>query len=158
LTDKQSRFVEEYLVDLNATQAAIRAGYSPKTAQVIAAENLSKPMIAQAIQLQIEERSRRTEITQDRVLNELAKIGFLNIADILNMDDATVERLSREDAAAIASMKVRRTHTEAGDVVEREVKICDKLKALELLGRHVGLFDTRVQVSGAVPVTIIEDL
>ena len=158
MTDKQSRFVEEYLVDLNATQAAIRAGYSPKTAQVIAAENLSKPMIAQAIQLQIEERSRRTEITQDRVLNELAKIGFLNIADILNMDDATVERLSREDAAAIASMKVRRTHTEAGDVVEREVKICDKLKALELLGRHVGLFDTRVQVSGAVPVTIIEDL
>ena len=82
MNSKQQRFVEEYLIDLNATQAAIRAGYSPKTANVIGCENLSKPEISNAISRAMAERSRRTGISQDRVVQELAKIAFVNITDI----------------------------------------------------------------------------
>ena len=81
LTAKQDRFVEEYLVDLNATQAALRAGYSEKTARSIGAENLSKPDIEKAIADALETRRLRTEITQDRVLEELARIGFAVIPE-----------------------------------------------------------------------------
>ena len=76
MTAKQERFVQEYLVDLNATQAALRAGYSEKTARSIGAENLSKPDIEKAIADALEARRLRTEITQDRVLEELAAIAF----------------------------------------------------------------------------------
>ena len=74
MTPKQERFVEEYLVDLNATQAAVRAGYSEKTAQMIGSENLSKPMIAAAVAAAQAERSERTEITQDYVLSEIVQV------------------------------------------------------------------------------------
>ena len=76
LTAKQQRFVDEYLIDLNATQAAIRAGYSEKTAFSIGTENLRKPLIQKAIQQRKQAREQRTEITQDRVIQELAAIGF----------------------------------------------------------------------------------
>lgn len=76
LTEKQQRFVDEYLIDLNATQAAIRAGYSVKTADAIGCENLTKPNIQQAIAEHMAERSRRTGVNQDRVVLELAKIAY----------------------------------------------------------------------------------
>lgn len=76
LTPKQARFVEEYLIDLNATQAAIRAGYSKKTAGQIGDQNLKKLHISKSIQEAQAKRSERTEITQDRVLQELARIAF----------------------------------------------------------------------------------
>lgn len=76
LTPKQKRFVQEYLVDLNATAAAIRAGYSKKTAEVIGYENLRKPQIETAINQAIQEREKRTKITQDMVLQETAKLAF----------------------------------------------------------------------------------
>ncbi len=78
LTKKQKRFVEEYLIDLNATQAAIRAGYSPQTAYSIGDENLKKPEIKNAIDKALAERSRRTGVNADRIIEELAKIAFLN--------------------------------------------------------------------------------
>lgn len=81
LTRKQQLFVQEYLVDLNGAQAAIRAGYSKKTASVIAAENLSKPYLSQAIQKAFAERSRRTQVTQDRVIQEYARIAFSDISN-----------------------------------------------------------------------------
>ena len=79
LTEKQQRFVDEYLIDLNATQAAIRAGYSVKTADAIGCENLTKPNIQQAIAEHMAERSRRTGVNQDRVVLELAKIACFSI-------------------------------------------------------------------------------
>lgn len=88
LTKKQKRFVEEYLIDLNATQAAIRAGYSPDTAKSIGCENLTKPDISAAISKAQAERSRRTGINQDRVIRELAKVAFLNPVDVIDMDEA----------------------------------------------------------------------
>ena len=75
LTPKQSAFIREYLVDLNSRQAAIRAGYSKRTATEIGHENLRKPHIAEAIQKAQEERAKRTEITQDKVLQNIVRIG-----------------------------------------------------------------------------------
>lgn len=92
LTPKQARFVAEYLIDLNGTQAAIRAGYSVHTARAIGAENLTKPDIASAIELAQQARADRTEITADRVLKELAKIGFSDIRKAVKWGSRFVER------------------------------------------------------------------
>lgn len=84
LTDKQKRFVEEYMIDLNATQAAIRAGYSPKSANEIAAENLAKPSIANEIAKLQAEQSKKTGVTAERVIRELAVMAFA--------DDKTMQK------------------------------------------------------------------
>lgn len=107
LTPRQKRFVAEYLVDLNATAAAIRAGYSKKTANRIASENLSKLDIQSAIQGAIKQRERRTEVTQDYVIHKLKEI----------------------------------TDKDASDAQDSDLKYSSKIKALELLGKHVGAWD-----------------
>ena len=157
MTKKQKRFVEEYLIDLNATQAAIRAGYSPDTAQQMGSENLSKPVIKNAIDT-IAERSRRTGINQDRVIQEIAKLAFLNPIDVIDMDEATIKgEANRDDTACIASVKVKVIPGEDGNITEREVKTYDKLKALELLGKHLGMFTDKLKMEGNVPVVIMGD-
>ncbi len=113
LTAKQERFCTEYIIDLNATQAAIRAGYSVKTANRIASENLSKLDIQRKIQELQQKRAERTEITQDRVLKELAGIGF-------------------------------------APITKGKIKAADKTKALELLGRHLGMFTDKLQIEGDI--------
>lgn len=149
MTKKQKRFIEEYLIDLNATQAAIRAGYSPDTAYSIGTENLKKPEIRAHIEKSMAERSRRTGINQDRVIRELAKIAFVNAADVINTEDATLkDNATEEDTAAILSVKVKVFPTKNGDGIEREIKMADKLKALELLGKHLGMFTDKIEVSG----------
>lgn len=155
MTKKQKRFVQEYLIDLNATQAAIRAGYSPDTAGSIGNENLKKPEIKAAIDKAEAERSKRTGINQDRVLQEIAKLAFLNPTDVVDMDEATVKgEANRDDTACIASVKVKNIPTSDGLITEREVKTYDKLKALELLGKHLGMFTDKMKLDGAVPVVI----
>ena len=142
LTPKQALFVEEYLIDLNASQAAVRAGYSPKTAQVQGYQLLQKTSVSDAIAKAMAARSRRTGINQDRIILELAKIALLNVTDVVDMDEATVRGDSnRDDTAAIASVKVKTIPTESGSIVEREVKTYDKIRALELLGRHLSMWD-----------------
>lgn len=144
LTKKQKLFCEEYLIDLNATQAAIRAGYSPETAGAIGAENLKKPQIQKAIARAMADRSRRTGVNADRVVMELAKIAFVNAADVIDADDATLKAdAADEDLAAVQSVKVK---TFGEDGVEREIKLADKIKALELLGRHLGMFNDRLRL------------
>lgn len=158
MTKKQKRFVEEYLIDLNATQAAIRAGYSPDTAQQMGSENLSKPVIKNAIDKAIAARSRRTGINQDRVIQEIAKLAFLNPIDVIDMDEATIKgEANRDDTACIASVKVKVIPGEDGNITEREVKTYDKLKALELLGKHLGMFTDKLKMEGNVPVVIMGD-
>ena len=134
LTAKQKRFKDEYLIDLNGAQAAIRAGYSPHSAKEIASELLTKLNIRAEIDRAMAERSRRTGINQDRVLMELAKVGFVNITDVVNMDEAMVNGESnRDDTAAIQSVKVKIIPTEDGNIVEREIRLNDKIRALELM-------------------------
>ncbi len=144
---KQKRFCEEYLIDLNATQAAIRAGYSVKTATVIANENLRKPYIQQHIEQRMKVRSERTNITQDQVISELTKIAFSNVTDYVNVitkdqQQAVVikdsDELDDDQRAAIKSIKNR--------LYGIEIEPYDKLKALELLGRHLGMFTDKVEV------------
>lgn len=146
MTKKQKRFVEEYLIDLNATQAAIRAGYSPDTAKSIGSENLTKPDIQARIAKTMAERSKRTGVNADRVVTELAKIAFVNASDVIDADTATLKSdAAPEDTAAIQSVKVK---TFGEDGLEREIKMADKLKALELLGKHLGMFKDKVELSG----------
>lgn len=148
LTAKQQRFVDEYLIDLNATQAAIRAGYSPQTAQEQGSQNLSKLMVSEAIDKALAARSRRTGITQDRVLRELAKVAFVNANDVIDPDSATVRAdATEEDLACIQAVKVKTSESEMGSSSEREIKLYDKMRALEMLGKHLGLFDKRGQDS-----------
>lgn len=158
MTQKQKRFIEEYLIDLNATQAAIRAGYSLDTAKSIGSENLTKPDIQARIAKAMAERSRRTGVNADRVVMELAKIAFVNAKDVIDPDTATVRPDALpEDTAAIQSVKVKAF---GEDGLEREVKMADKLRALELLGRHLGMFKDKVELSGALETekTKLDDL
>jgi len=108
LTEKQKSFVSEYLIDLNATQAAVRAGFSKNNADKIGSQLLGKTSVSQEIQKAMQNRSYRTEITQDKVIKALASIGFADI-----------------DIEAL--------------------KPADKLKALELLMKHLGMFNDNQQ-------------
>lgn len=151
MTKKQKLFVEEYLIDLNATQAAIRAGYSPASARQIADENMSKPDIKNAIEKALAERSKRTGINADRIIQELAKIAFLNPSSV-------IDGASEEDLACISSVKIKRSSSDTGDSIEREIKTYDKIKALELLGKHMGMFTDKFKVEGVIPIVIQDDL
>ncbi len=154
MTKKQERFVEEYLIDLNATQAAIRAGYSPKTAQEQASRLLSNVMVQQAIAKAMAERSKRTGINQDRVLRELARIGFAKITDVIDPKTAKIkEDASEDDLACIQSVKIK--PNEFG--VEREVKLYDKKSALVDLGKHLGMFKDRVELDADMELKITVD-
>lgn len=154
MTKKQKRFVEEYLIDLNATQAAIRAGYSPDTAGSIGAENLKKPEIKSRIDKAMAERSRRTGINQDRVLQELARIGFAKITDVVDPETAKIlPDASEDDLACIQSIKIK--PNEFGN--EREVKLYDKKSALVDLGKHLGLFKDKMELSGDMDLNITID-
>lgn len=143
MTKKQKRFVEEYMIDLNATQAAIRAGYKPSAAYSIGSENLRKPEIKAAIDKAIAERSKRTGINQDRIIRELARIGFAKITDVADRKTGEIkEDASEDDLACIQSIKVK--PGEFG--TEREVKMYDKRSALVDLGKHLGMFRDNLRV------------
>ena len=155
LTKKQQLFVDEYLIDLNATQAAIRAGYSVDTAKEIGCENLTKPNIQEAIAKTMAERSKRTGVNQDRVVLELARIAFVNIEDVVNTDTGEIlPNASTDDLACIESVKFKQSDNQYGGSIEREVKFASKLKALEKLGQHLGMWNDKINVNVAVPVVI----
>lgn len=151
LTPKQEAFIQEYLVDLNATQAAIRAGYSKRTAYRTGADNLKKPQIATAIAKAKVERAKRVEITADRVLEELARIGFANVRDLFEWDEESAtfipsRDLTEEQAAAVASVKAETTRYTRDDgttetKIKLELKTHDKLGALREIGKHLGIAD-----------------
>jgi len=159
LTAKQATFIQEYLIDLNATQAAIRAGYSKKTAKEIGCENLTKPNIQEAIAEAMAERSARTEITADRVLEEIAKIGFSDIRDIFTNTDGLmrINDLPDDIASCVQSVEVvirpsGEFYADGNKVVEyvHKIRLSDKLRGLELLGKHLVLFSDKVVHTGGV--------
>ncbi|EKO3656427.1 terminase small subunit [Vibrio metschnikovii] len=140
LTDKQEMFCREYLIDLNATQAAIRAGYSEKTAKETGYENLTKPHIADRITELKSQRVEDAKISANYVLNRLVEIDKMDVIDITN-DDGSLKPISQWP-------KVWRTTLSGLDVAEiiqdgsvagllKKIKLPDKVKNLELLGRHV---------------------
>lgn len=168
LTDKQKRFCEEYLIDLNATQAAIRAGYSPKTAEQTASRLLRNVKVQEYIAKRQKELSRSTQITQERVIKELALIAFSNnadyarvvekkmqtevdgmLVDVLGEDGKPImyrtvepvltDELTEEQKRALAVIKKGRDGLEA--------KSFDKVRALELLGKHLGIFTEKIEAN-----------
>lgn len=154
MTKKQKRFIEEYLIDLNATQAAIRAGYKPGTAYSIGSENLKKPEIKAGIDKAMAERSKRTGINQDRILLELARIGFAKITDVVDPKTGKIkEGALEDDLACIQSIKIK--PGEFG--TEREIKMYDKKSALVDLGKHLGMFTGNSSAALDDEVVIVND-
>ena len=156
----QDRFVDEWLIDFNGTQAAIRAGYSERSARSIAGRLLTKDNIQREISRRQKDLQRRTEVSQERVVKELARVAFADATDYVQVETRTVEKndgtelsyqtvtltetaeLSADQRAAIASIKQGTNGV--------EVKLHDKIKALELLGRHIGMFNDKLEVKATV--------
>ena len=137
LTDKQKRFVAEYLVDLNATAAAKRAGYKDPN---IGRQLITKNNVSAEIAKRRDELQSKLEITQETVLQELAAIAFANGTDFVTvtgaglLDVKPTSQVSKEKLPAIAGIKYSQTGI--------EIKLHDKVRALELLGKHLGVFAT----------------
>ena len=117
-------------------------------------ENLTKPNIQQAIAGHMAERSRRTGVNQDRVVLELAKIAFVRMTDVVDSNGRIKQDASADDLSCIESNKYKESDNEFGGSVEREVKIASKMKALELLGKHLGMWNDKLDVNVTAPIVI----
>lgn len=159
LTDKQARFVDEYLVDLNATQAAVRAGYSAKTASVIGAENLAKPNIQKAIQARQEELKIKTEITQEWVVERYRRIVEGCDKRLFFRDDGSLKppsQWSAEMGMAVQGFEVEEFGDEGLAVSVSKLRFQDVRAALDSLARHLGMFNDKVKLD--VDVSLAERL
>jgi phage terminase small subunit len=153
LTHKQQRFVDEYIIDLNGTQAAIRAGYATGSAFVAASRLLSNDKVAAAITKRKKEREKRTEITQDRVLQELYRLAFVDIRKYFN-EDGTAKPMSELDddaAAALAGFEVVEINSAPGSPpvgFTKKFRLTEKKGSIELLMRHMGMLNDKLKLQG----------
>ncbi|ELY3537088.1 terminase small subunit [Cronobacter turicensis] len=164
LTDKQEMFCREYLIDLNATQAAIRAGYSVKTANRTASENLSKPDIQNRIAELKNKRNEDVGINAAYVLQRLVEIDQMDVADILN-DDGSLKAVSQWPKCWRITLQgidlastIRNFDEETEETILKKIKWPDKVKNLELLGKHVDVQAFREQVKADHTVDSLSDL
>ena len=158
MTDRDRKFADEYVIDFDAKHAAIRAGYSETTARNASAwinpENPAKPKLRALIDRKLAELSRRTGVTAERVIQELAKIAFANADDIIDPSTGRfIDGVQRADMAAVAGYRRK----SGDDFDEHEVKMYDKVRALELLGKRFGMFEEKKQITSAKP-EIIDDI
>lgn len=164
LTHKQERFCEEFIIDLNATQAAIRAGYSVDTARSIGCENLTKPDVIDRIaELKGSLRDKNADLAQ-RVVDELQKVGFSNIADFLEGGNSIkdLSTVDRDLTAAVSSVKKSVTtfgdgEGNEGEKTTVEFKLWDKPAALEKLGKHLGIFEADNKQKKAIITVTVQD-
>jgi phage terminase small subunit len=149
LNEKQTRFCEEFLIDLNATQSAIRAGYKEKTAYSMGSELLNKPEVQKYISHLKQVRSKRTEITADRVLAEFAKIAFSDVRSLYK-EDGSLKRPHEmgDEALFVSSIETDELFgfVPGSDQKEKlgetkKIRMCDKQRALENLGKHLGIYE-----------------
>jgi phage terminase small subunit len=140
LSVKQKLFVQEYLVDLNATEAALRAGYSPKSASAIGKENLQNPPIAKAIDAAIKNRVEKIEVSQEAVVQELANIAFANVEDVAEWDGEKVTVLDSKTRSKTVLSAVSQVSNTPNGVT---LRMHDKQAALVNLGKHLGMFRER---------------
>jgi len=156
LTPKQKGFCQQYLLDLNATQAAIRAGYSKRRAKEIGYQLLHKTTLQAHLKKLMDKRAGRTEVTQDKVIMELAKIAFSDISKFVEFGPDKLKikalaKLEKEDKACVS--EVSKTDTKEGSNLK--FKLHNKIQALELLGRHIGAFDDKQSVTGNFKLEIV---
>lgn len=162
LTNKQKLFVKEYLIDLNATQAAIRAGYSKGTANKIGTELLGKTSISNAIQKAMDKRTERTKINADYVLNRLVEIDQLDVADILSDEGGIlpIKEWPKPWRQSISGIDVQELLSNDVDTASfvKKIKWPDKLKNLELLGKHVAVsaFNEKQEQPQELPIGKIQ--
>jgi phage terminase small subunit len=158
LTDKQEMFCREYLVDLNATQAAIRAGYSDKTANRTASENLSKPDIQNRISELKAARNEDVGVNAAYVLKRLVEIDQMDVVDILR-DDGTMLPISQWPKVwritlqgMDISTSIQEFDEKTTETILKKIKWPDKVKNLELLGKHIDVqaFKEKVEHSGEI--------
>lgn len=162
LTDKQRRFVDEYMIDMNATQAAIRAGYSEKTAAEMGYENLRKPQIANEIEARRAKLAEKAGVTVESITAELAKIGFSNMLDYVRtrpdgLAEVDLSTMTRDQAAALTEVKVERRKVVNGEeevAIDEKVtiKLADKRAALVDLGKHLGMFKDKAEIKVDIEV------
>lgn len=155
LTPRQARFVSEYLVDLNATQSAIRAGYSARTAEQQGPRLLGNVGVQAAIARRQKVIIGRIEVTQERVIEEFARIAFANSRDAATWNEGSFEavpsdKLDERTASAVKSVTLRRTisYDKNGNSTERleqRIDMHDKVKALDALARYLGMFVDRTE-------------
>lgn len=142
LTEKQKQFCLEYMVDLNATQAAIRAGYSENTAAATGAENLRKPYIQQYLASLLNKRSERTLIDADYVLRRISEIDQMDVLDILN-DDMSMKPIRdwpKSWRTTLSGLDISQINMGDDSIsILKKIKWPDKVKNLELMGRHVSV-------------------
>lgn len=148
-TPRRQRFRDEYLVDCNASQAAIRAGFYPRTAGRRGYELMQRPEMQAAIAEKMQAKAEQCDLTAERVLKELMALAFGTMRDVAEWDDTGVNlRVSAElspEAAAMVS-EISQTASESG--VNVRVKLHPKVQALEMLGRHLTLFVNRTELTG----------
>lgn len=164
LTPKQQLFVDQYMIDRNATQAAIRAGYSAATAEQQGCRLLRNVQVRAAVDERCEKMAEKLEITAERVLQELALIGFSNMADYMRAGPdgdpyLDFSNLTREQAAALSEVTVEDFRDgrgeDARDVRRIKFKLSDKRAALVDLGKHLKLFTDKVEHSGEIGMAAI---
>lgn len=151
LTPKQEQFVREYLIDLNATQAAIRAGYTAKRADQAGYELLSNPEIKAAISEAVGKRAEKLEITGERVLSAIAEIAFGDIRKMFDENGALKRPTEWDDetAAAVAGMEIITVSRGEGEIEHvAKIKRTDRLRALDMLARHHSLYNDKLEVTG----------
>jgi phage terminase small subunit len=150
LTPKEKIFISEYLKDFNATQAAIKAGYSKKTAFVIGYEILRKPYIQDAIKIQVDAILSDNKKLALKIVKECEKIAFSKLDDFLEFDDdgVTLKASKDVDTSALESIQIDEMYGKAGSSVKKRIKQHDKLKALDILARYTELYkDTQVSLT-----------
>jgi phage terminase small subunit len=152
-TDKQAMFIKEYIVDLNGTQAAIRAGYSENTARQEASRLLSNVNVRASINEEMEKRKERVECSQDEVIHNILAVLKADIKDFLG-DDGNIDlsKINDYNSPVIKEITTDTTKTDKGDLhTEKKrvfLKLHDKLKAADMLGKHLKMFTDKIEVSG----------
>jgi len=157
LTPRQLKFIDEYMIDLNATQAAIRAGYAKRSAHVMGVKTLEIPYVKAALKAAMAKQSARTHITADQVVKELAKVALSDIKDFVTIKDGNVQAnsldaLQEGKSRVIKKLRARRAVRFGSDgeripEIEYEYELYDKIKSLELLARHLGILNDKKEIS-----------
>ena len=157
LNEKRLKFCREYVVDFNGAQAAIRAGYSKNGAREQASYLLTISNVKAKIKELTEAQAKRTEVTADKVIEELAMLGFANILDYVEIKDGLVKidlsKLTRIHAAAIQEIVTERV----GEVTRVKIKLMDKIRALTKLGEHLGIFNNEPAIEVNINVNTAKE-
>ncbi|HDZ37156.1 MAG TPA: terminase small subunit [Marinobacter sp.] len=164
-TPKQKRFIEEYPIDFNGTQAAIRAKFSKKTAAQQATRLLKNVHIQAAIQKRVGKLTTKVDITVERIVSELAKVGFSNLGEYFRISKdgepyIDLSAITEEQSAALQEIMVEDFTDGRGDdarnVRRVKIKTLDKLNALDKLGKYLGMFVDRINLTGEIGIKRIE--